>query len=288
MSSCHLLLGRPLDLFPLLGCHSVHRLVHLLSFNLAIWPAHFHFCFSVYSMISMIFVLFLISAHGILSFSFRSNIFHSKPEYWYRIHHCCYYSHYNSAPIITTMNKNNTAKYNSTISNILLIVQQADPTCTVTRQLNNKRKIHDTAQPPSARGQISCKCLTQFKPFWSLVHLLTETIKQWICIRYTCKHGGFFLLLNIPGIYETYLGDRSVPFPVPVCDHLPEQRKARANEINEAGGCCMAEDDCLLTGKWQTKHYTAKSFSADECADCVCQVQYWSMMYTENGQSHRG
>ena len=75
MSSCHLLLGRPLDLFRLLGCHSVHRLVHLLSFNLAIWPAHFHFCFSVYSMISMIFVLFLISAHGILSFSFRSNIF---------------------------------------------------------------------------------------------------------------------------------------------------------------------------------------------------------------------
>ena len=32
MSSCHLLLGRPLDLFPLLGCHSVHRFVHLLSF----------------------------------------------------------------------------------------------------------------------------------------------------------------------------------------------------------------------------------------------------------------
>ena len=75
MSSCHLLLGRPLDLFPLLGCHSVHRLVHLLSFNLAIWPAHFHFCFSVYSMILMTFVLFLISEHGILSFSFRSNIF---------------------------------------------------------------------------------------------------------------------------------------------------------------------------------------------------------------------
>ena len=37
MSSCHSLLGRPLDLFPLLGCHSVQRLVH--------------FCFSVYSMI---------------------------------------------------------------------------------------------------------------------------------------------------------------------------------------------------------------------------------------------
>ena len=31
-SSCHLLLGHPLDLFPLLGCHSVQRLVHLLSF----------------------------------------------------------------------------------------------------------------------------------------------------------------------------------------------------------------------------------------------------------------
>ena len=34
--SCHLLLGRPLDLFPLLGCYSVHRFVHLLFFNLAI------------------------------------------------------------------------------------------------------------------------------------------------------------------------------------------------------------------------------------------------------------
>ena len=45
MSSCHLLLGRPLDLFPLLGCHSVQRLVHLLSFILAICPAHLHFCF---------------------------------------------------------------------------------------------------------------------------------------------------------------------------------------------------------------------------------------------------
>ena len=67
MSSCHRLLGCPLDLFPLLCCHSVHRLVHLLSFNLSVWPAHFHFCFSVYSMISMIFVLFLISEHGISS-----------------------------------------------------------------------------------------------------------------------------------------------------------------------------------------------------------------------------
>ena len=75
MSSCHLLLGRPLDLLPLLGCHSAHRFVHLLSSNLAVWPAHFHFCFSVYSMISMIFVLFLISEHGNLSFNFRSNIF---------------------------------------------------------------------------------------------------------------------------------------------------------------------------------------------------------------------
>ena len=31
MSSCHLLLGRPPDLSPLLGCHSAQRLVHLLS-----------------------------------------------------------------------------------------------------------------------------------------------------------------------------------------------------------------------------------------------------------------
>ena len=48
MSSCHLLLGRPLDLFPLLCCHSVQRLVHLVSFFLAICPAHFHFCFNVF------------------------------------------------------------------------------------------------------------------------------------------------------------------------------------------------------------------------------------------------
>ena len=88
MSSCHLLLGRPLDLFPLLGCHSMHRFVHLLSSSLAIWPAHFHFCFSVYSMISMIFVLFLISKHGILSFSFRSNfvgLLESKGETQYNL-----------------------------------------------------------------------------------------------------------------------------------------------------------------------------------------------------------
>ena len=75
MSSCHHLLDRPLDLFPLLGCHSVQRLVHLLSFVLAVCSAHLHFCFSVYSMMSVIFVLFLISEHGILSCSFRPNIF---------------------------------------------------------------------------------------------------------------------------------------------------------------------------------------------------------------------
>ena len=78
MSSCRLLLGCPLDLFPLLGCHSVQHLVHQSSFILVIWPAHFHFCFSVYSMISVIFVLFLISEHGILSCSFRSNIFRNS------------------------------------------------------------------------------------------------------------------------------------------------------------------------------------------------------------------
>ena len=36
LSFCHFLLGRPLDLFPLLGCHSVQRLVYLLSFTLAV------------------------------------------------------------------------------------------------------------------------------------------------------------------------------------------------------------------------------------------------------------
>ena len=33
MSSCHLLLGRPHYLFPLFGCHSMQRLVHLVSFH---------------------------------------------------------------------------------------------------------------------------------------------------------------------------------------------------------------------------------------------------------------
>ena len=60
LSSRHLLLRPPppppptLDLFPLFGCHSVQRLVHLLSFILAMCPAHLHFCFSVYSMRSII------------------------------------------------------------------------------------------------------------------------------------------------------------------------------------------------------------------------------------------
>ena len=70
-----LLLGRPFDLFPLLGCHSVQRLVHLLSFILAVFPAHFDFCSSVYSIVSVIFVLFLICGYGIFSCSFRCRVF---------------------------------------------------------------------------------------------------------------------------------------------------------------------------------------------------------------------
>ena len=56
-SSCHLLLGRSLDLYLLLGCHSVQCLVHLLCFSLPICPAYFHFCFGVNSMMSVVFVL---------------------------------------------------------------------------------------------------------------------------------------------------------------------------------------------------------------------------------------
>ena len=74
MSSCCLLHGRPLDLFPLFDCHSVQRLVHLLSFILAICPAHLHFCFSVDSIMSLIFFSFLISEHGILSCGFRFRV----------------------------------------------------------------------------------------------------------------------------------------------------------------------------------------------------------------------
>ena len=64
----------PLSL-PSPGYHSVHRLVYLLSFILAICPAHLHFCFSVYSQTSVTFVLFLISEHGTLSCSFKFNMF---------------------------------------------------------------------------------------------------------------------------------------------------------------------------------------------------------------------
>ena len=67
VSSCRLLLGRPLGLFPLLGCHSVHLLVHLMSFILAICPAHFHSYFRMYSMTSAVIVLFLISEHGTIN-----------------------------------------------------------------------------------------------------------------------------------------------------------------------------------------------------------------------------
>ena len=69
MSSCHLPLGRPLDLFPLLGYHSVQCLVHLWSFILDICPAPFHFCSSVCFTISIIFVLFqsMVLCLGILN-----------------------------------------------------------------------------------------------------------------------------------------------------------------------------------------------------------------------------
>ena len=78
MPSCHLLLGCPHDLFLFLGCHSVQRLVHLSSFILAICLAHFQLCFSVYCIMSIIFVLFLISEHGTLSYSFECAYLH-----WY-------------------------------------------------------------------------------------------------------------------------------------------------------------------------------------------------------------
>ena len=65
VSSCHLLLGCPHDLFPLLGCHSVQHLVYLLSFIFAICLAYLHLSFSVYSLMSIIFVLFMISEHSI-------------------------------------------------------------------------------------------------------------------------------------------------------------------------------------------------------------------------------
>ena len=74
MSSCHLPLGSPLDLFALLGCHSPHRLVHLLSFILSICPSHLHFCLGVYSTLLIVFCS-LIAEHGLLPCSFGFNTF---------------------------------------------------------------------------------------------------------------------------------------------------------------------------------------------------------------------
>ena len=63
MSSCHLLLGRSLD--PPLNPLLVATLCTYCTI-LAICPAHFYFCFSVYSIMPINFVLFLISEDGIL------------------------------------------------------------------------------------------------------------------------------------------------------------------------------------------------------------------------------
>ena len=75
MSSHHLRLGLPLDLFPFLTCRSVVLIVHLLSFMRATWPAHFHFAFVIISMTSFIFVFSLIIEFDIFSISFIPSIF---------------------------------------------------------------------------------------------------------------------------------------------------------------------------------------------------------------------
>ena len=75
ISSLHLLLGLPLDLFPSLTCHSVHLIVHLLSFMRATCPAHFHFSLVISSMISYTFVFSHIYRFGIVCISFIPSIF---------------------------------------------------------------------------------------------------------------------------------------------------------------------------------------------------------------------
>ena len=74
--SCYIMLARPPDIFHLFGSHSVQHLVHLLPFILTTCLTPFHFFLKiVYSMMSIIFVLFLNSEHGTLSYSFKLNIF---------------------------------------------------------------------------------------------------------------------------------------------------------------------------------------------------------------------
>ena len=75
MSSFHLLLGRPLvsSLSLVVTLCSVWS-TYCPSFLLRC-PAHLHFCLRVYTTTPVIFVLFLISEHGILSYSFRPSIF---------------------------------------------------------------------------------------------------------------------------------------------------------------------------------------------------------------------
>lgn len=75
MSSRHLRLGRPRRRFPILGCHSVSLFVHLLSSLLATCPAHLHFASLIFSRMSWICVLFLITSFLILSRKVMCSIF---------------------------------------------------------------------------------------------------------------------------------------------------------------------------------------------------------------------
>ena len=76
MSSCHLLLGLPLDAFQCLTCHSVHFTFNLSSFMRATCPAHFHFALVITFKVSSTSALSLLVEFGILSIYFRPNIFH--------------------------------------------------------------------------------------------------------------------------------------------------------------------------------------------------------------------
>ena len=82
MSSCHLLLGLPLDLFLCLTCHSVHLTVHLLSLMHATCTAHFHLVFVMTFRISSTLVLSLIVEFRICPAFFSLFFSELLPFYW--------------------------------------------------------------------------------------------------------------------------------------------------------------------------------------------------------------
>lgn len=81
MSSSQRVKGRPLLRFPGGPRHRVALIVHLWSFSLATWPAHFHLSFWAWVSAFLAFVMALILVCRILSIFFILNMLRSIPRW---------------------------------------------------------------------------------------------------------------------------------------------------------------------------------------------------------------